>query len=160
MASGRLRNERPDPTLQPTMVVNEVFLRMFPDDCPAPNWDNRAHFFGSVGRAMSQFLIDHARARNRLKRGGDRTRVSFEVSTGEFAATETYAVEDLARAGEAFKSLQAKYPRPASVAWLRWVQGCTIAAVAEALGIAESTVSDDWKFAQAWLRRALGASDA
>jgi RNA polymerase sigma factor (TIGR02999 family) len=155
MAAARLRHEQAGGTLQPTLLVNEVFLRMCPKESEHPQWQNRAHFFGSIGRAMSQFLIDHARSRGRLKRGGDHKRMPLKVSTGELAATAQFDALDLAAAGEAFKLLQSQYPRPASVAYLRWMQGNTIDQVAAALDIAPSTVSDDWKFAQAWLRRAV-----
>jgi len=153
MAAARLRHEQPSVMLQTTMLVNEVFLRMCPAEKEHPGWENRAHFFGSIGRAMSQFLIDHARSRRRLKRGGNRKRVPLEVSSGELATTTKFDAFDLAAAGEAFKALQSQYPRPASVAYLRWMQGSTIDQIAAALDISPSTVSDDWRFAQAWLRR-------
>jgi len=155
MAAGLLQKHRSGPMLQPTMVINEVYMRLCPKEGGMPNWDNRRHFFGSVARGMNQFLIDHARSRNRKKRGGDRQRVSFEITAGELASTNTFDDDRLARAGEAFKNLQEQFPRQAEVAYLRWMQGWTIEQTAAALDVSSRTVVNEWKLAQAWLRREL-----
>lgn len=155
MAASALRRERPGATLQPTMVVSEIYLKMWPPDAPPPRWDDRKHFFGSVARVMGQFLIDHARGRNRLKRGGDRKRMPLELNEGELAKLDSFDADAGSRLIDALKKLEMGAPRQAEVAWLRYVAGLTIDQVALALDISPRTVTNDWQYAQAWLRRAL-----
>ena len=127
MAANQLRHHKGGITLTPTVVLQEVYLRIVDDQGTMPQWDNRRHFFGSVARAMSQFLVDHARHRGRLKRGGDRQRVPLDINAGELVSTRTHGGEELAMAMVAFQQLQTHFPQQATVAWLRWVQGWTIA---------------------------------
>lgn len=147
--------ERPSPTIQPTMLVNEVFLRLHED----PNqtaWRNRGHFFGSVARAMSRVLIDAARRRGRIKRGGDRQRVSLEVTDHELS---TEAVFDSSNLGELFNAvdeLEQEAPRAAEIVWLRYVADLTAHQIAGVLGISVRTVGNDWLYAKAYLRQRLG----
>jgi len=155
MAAGFLSRERQSPTLQPTVVVNEIYLRMWPADGPPPKWEDRRHFFGSVARVMGQFLVDHARSRGRLKRGGDRQRVPLEISDGELSKITHVDPESGSMLVEALKKLESTAPRQAEVAWLRYVAGLTINQVAATLDIAPRTVNNDWQYAQAWLRREL-----
>ena len=155
MAAGFLARERQSPTLQPTLVVNEIYLRMWPTDGPPPKWEDRRHFFGSVARVMGQFLVDHARSRGRLKRGGDRRRVPLEISDGELSKITHVDPESGSMLVEALKKLESNAPRQGEVAWLRYVAGLTVSQVAMALGISPRTVNNDWQYAQAWLRREL-----
>ena len=155
MAASALRRERPGATLQPTMVVSEIYLKMWPAETPPPRWDDRKHFFGSVARVMGQFLIDHARGRDRLKRGGDRRRMPLELNEGELATLDSFDAETGSRLIKALKAFEAEAPRQAEVAWLRYVVGLTIEQTAIALDISPRTVTNDWQYAQAWLRRAL-----
>ena len=159
MAANALRRERPGATLQPTMVVSEIYLKMWPADTPPPRWEDRKHFFGSVARVMGQFLIDHARSRNRLKRGGDRKRMPLELNDGELTSLDSFDADAGSRLITALKEFEEHAPRQAEVAWLRYVTGLTIDQVALALDISPRTVTSDWQYAQAWLRRAL-AEDA
>ncbi|MCH2134077.1 MAG: ECF-type sigma factor [Phycisphaerales bacterium] len=155
MAASALARERVTASLQPTLVVNEIYLRMWPADGPPPKWEDRRHFFGSVARVMGQFLVDHARTRGRLKRGGDRRRVSLEVSEGELADLTLVDAEAGSAVIEALKKLEAAAPRQAEVAWLRYVAGLKVDQVALALDVSSRTVNNDWQYAQAWLRREL-----
>lgn len=155
MAAGALRHEKPGATLQPTMVVSEIYLRMWPADAPPPRWENRRHFFGSVARVMGQFLVDHARTRDRLKRGGDRKRVPLEVNEGELARLDSFDESAGADLVKALERLERDAPRQAEVAWLRYVAGLSLEQTAEALEVSPRTVTNDWQYAQAWLRRAL-----
>ena len=155
MAAGALRHERPGATLQPTMVVSEIYLRMWPADAPPPRWEDRKHFFGSVARVMGQFLVDHARTRSRLKRGGDRKRMPLEVNAGELARLDSFDEHAGASLVKALEELEQSAPRQAEVAWLRYIAGLSLEQTAEALDISPRTVTNDWQYAQAWLRRAL-----
>ena len=160
MAAGALRHEKPGATLQPTMVVSEIYLRMWPADAPPPRWENRRHFFGSVARVMGQFLVDHARTRDRLKRGGDRKRVPLEVNEGELARLDSFDESAGADLVKALERLERDAPRQAEVAWLRYVAGLSLEQTAEALEVSPRTVTNDWQYAQAWLRRALAGENS
>ncbi len=141
--------------LQPTMLVNELFLKMFGADAAKSAWDDRRHFWGSVARAMGQFLIDLARTEGRLRRGGDRVRVPLEVVAGELEDV-TRALSPLSIAAiEALDRLERESPECAEVARLRFLSGFSIEQTAIMLDIAPRTVSKRWNFARAWLRRAI-----
>jgi RNA polymerase sigma factor (TIGR02999 family) len=155
MATGLLARERPGATLQPTMVVNEVFLRMWAGKSEPPRFEDRRHFFGSVARVMGQFLVDHARSRDRLKRGGGRPPVSLAICDGELSAPDSVDSDEIACLLGALTALELEAPRKAEVAWLRYVAGLSIEQVATVLEVSRRTVIDDWGFAQAWLRRRL-----
>ena len=155
MATGLLARERPGATLQPTMVVNEVFLRMWAGKSEPPRFEDRRHFFGSAARVMGQFLVDHARSRDRLKRGGGRPPVSLEISDGELSTPDSVDSDEIACLLGALTALELEAPRKAEVAWLRYVAGLSIEQVATVLEVSRRTVIDDWGFAQAWLRRRL-----
>jgi RNA polymerase sigma factor (TIGR02999 family) len=156
MAIGRLRNEKQDAILQPTGIISELWERINNKDGSLPKFDNRLHFFGSVARSMNQILIDHARHRGRLKRGGDRQQIPFEVSVGELVSTQGLDKDELVMISGAFKRLQEAFPQQAVVASMRWHRGLTIEQTADVLGETTQTVTKDWKFAQAWLRSELG----
>lgn len=157
MAARALRREGPEPTLEPTELVNEVWLRLHPDgpDGPSP-WRNRAHFFGSVARSISQVLIDRGRARKAVRRGGGmRPRSLVElVDEGGLGRMDDdpEAMQVISAALDRLTQLQ---PRPGEVAWLRLVIGLTAAQAADTLGIGTRTVDEDWAFARAWLRERL-----
>ncbi|HJO16439.1 MAG TPA: ECF-type sigma factor [Phycisphaerales bacterium] len=155
MATGLLARERPGATLQPTMVVNEVFLRMWAGKSEPPRFKDRRHFFGSAARVMGQFLVDHARSRDRLKRGGGRRPVSLAICDGELSTPDSVDSDEIACLLGALTALELEAPRKAEVAWLRYVAGLSIEQVATVLEVSRRTVIDDWGFAQAWLRRRL-----
>ena len=141
--------------LQPTLLVHELFLKMFGPDVARTKWDDRRHFWGAVGRAMGQFLVDLARTEGRLRRGGGRTRVPIEVAAGELEDV-TRALSPLAVAAmEALDQLERESPECAEVARMRFLSGFSIEQTAILLDIAPRTVSKRWHFARAWLRRAI-----
>jgi RNA polymerase sigma factor (TIGR02999 family) len=141
--------------LQPTLLVNELFLKMFGPGVARNKWDDRRHFWGSVGRALGQFLIDLARAEGRLRRGGDRVRVPIEVVAGELEDV-TRALSPLSIAAlEALERLEAESPESAEIARMRFLSGFSIEQTAILLDIAPRTVSKRWNYARAWLRRAI-----
>jgi RNA polymerase sigma factor (TIGR02999 family) len=155
MAAGKLSKERPTANLQPTLIVNEVYMRIWPKDREPPKWEDRRHFFGSIARVMEQFLIDYARTRGRLKRGGDRKKVSLTIAEGELRNLETLDGESIESLVAAIKTLETQLPRAAEVVRLRYISGLTIDQVADALEISSRTVVNDWEYARAWLRREL-----
>ena len=141
--------------LQPTLLVHELFLKMFGPSSVVPQWDDRRHFWGSVGRSMGQFLVDLARSEGRIRRGGGRERIAIEIVAGELEDV-TRALSPLSIAAiEALDQLELESPESAQVARLRFLSGFYIEQTAILLDIAPRTVSKRWNFARAWLRRAI-----
>ena len=139
--------------LHPTGLVHEIFLRI--GRHPPRAWDSRRHFFGAVAQACEQVLVDLARTRNALKRGGGRPPVPLTFVAGELAdRTHARAAAEVGLPA-ALERLAREYPRAAEVARLRYMLGLPNADVARILGVSESTVEKDWAFARAWLRREL-----
>jgi RNA polymerase sigma factor (TIGR02999 family) len=151
MAARFLAGERDAHTLQPTVLVHEAWLRVVPSS--SKGLGGRGQFMAIAARAMRHILVEHARARDRLKRGGDWQRVSLdESSPGPDAQA---GLDDLLDLDAALQKLAAAHPRPARVVELRAFGGLTIDEAAEALGVSHATVEDDWVLAKAWLSRAL-----
>ena len=155
MAAGKLSNERQTANLQATMLVSETYLKMWPKDKEPPNFEDRRHLFGSIARVMEQYLIDYARTRGRLKRGGDRKRISLTIAEGELKNIETIDADSVEEVHKALKKLEDVMPRAAEVARLRYISGHTIKETAVILDISERTVVDDWEYARAYLRREM-----
>lgn len=153
IARSALRQERPDHSLHATDVVHEAYFRLMGGT--SPSWDNRAHFFLAAAEAMRRILIEHARRRNRVKRGGRRVRV--ELSSVDLAAD--YDVEQVLALDDVFQRLEQQDPRAASVVRLRFYAGLNVEETAKALEVSERTVKREWAFARAWLYTALGYED-
>lgn len=149
VAQEYLGGERRGHTLQATALVHEAYLRLVG---PAnPGWQNRAHFFGAAAKAIRRILTDHARSRSRLKRGGaaEREPLDSALLVGEDSAIDLVALD------EALESLGKMDPQKMKVVELRFFAGLTMADIARALGVSESTVARDWQFARVWLHRAM-----
>jgi RNA polymerase sigma factor (TIGR02999 family) len=139
-------------TLQATALVHEAYLRLLGPEGQQLNWDGRAHFFGAAARAMRRILVERARARKRIKRGGDRGRVEL----GDHAAIESEASVDTAlELEEALTELEALDRRKSEVVMLRYFGGLSIEETAAALDVSPATVKNDWAFARAWLHRRI-----
>ena len=145
LASQILRSERPDHTLQPTALINEVYLRLGAGN--SPEWTSRTHFFAVIATTIRRILIDHARAHAAERRGGGERAVPLELA--EVSAPCSY--DDLLTIDEALGELEKAAPRAARITELRFFAGLLESEIAEELGIAEITVKRDWKFARAWL---------
>jgi RNA polymerase sigma factor (TIGR02999 family) len=149
IAERQLRGERQDHTLQPTALVHEAYLRLL--DQRRVDWRNRHHFFSISARVMRRILVDHARARQREKRGGGVPKTSIEdagdlaVETPEDVLALDLALQDLAR----FDALKE------AVVELRYFGGFTAEETGEILGVSEPTVRRHWRLAKAWLYRSL-----
>jgi RNA polymerase sigma-70 factor, ECF subfamily len=149
VAARQMAGEGRGHILQPTALVNEVYVRLV--DWKSVQWQNRAHFFGVAARIMRRILVDAARARRRAKRGGDALQVSF-TDMDDVAPTRT---QDLVALDDALKSLEALNPRESQVVELRFFGGLSLEEVAEVLQVSVGTVRRDWSLAQAWLYREL-----
>jgi len=146
----QMAGERAGHTLQPTALVHEAFLKLVGDrDLP---WQNRRHFYAAAAEAMRQILLDHARSRGRLKRGGGRRRVPLSVAD----VAESWNLEETVSLDEALRRLESRDTGIAEVVRLRFYAGLTIEQTAEALGIAPATVKRRWEFGRTWLYRELG----
>ncbi len=156
LAAGALRAERPDHTLQPTALVNELYLRMVGDD-PAL-WNDRGRFLGAAANAMRRVLVDHARARLRVKRGGGRQRV--ELHSGLGAVVPAVAPEDVIALHEALDTLGARDERAVEVVHLLYFAGLTAQEAADVLGVSSRTVERDWRRARAYLVDVLAEEGA
>ena len=144
-----LRRERPGHTLQPTALVNEAFVRLI--DGGAVQWQNRAQFFGITAQVMRRILVDHARRRQQLKRGGDVLRVS--LTQAENAAQEQSA--SVLALDDALAALEAFDPRKSRLVELKFFGGLSEAEIAEVMGLSLRTVQRDWNLARAWLYQEL-----
>ncbi len=151
IARGYMRKERPDNTLQTTALINEAYVRLV--DVRKVNWHDRAHFFAVCARAMRRILVDHARSRGYLKRGGGKTCVQLD-GVAEPNWTPDSNILEL---DDALNRLSELDPRKGKVVELRFFGGLSVDETAEALGISPETVMRDWKLARAWLFRELTA---
>ncbi len=149
-AGSYLRGERPGHTLQPTALVNELYLRLVDQD--RSTWHDRAHFFAITAQLMRRILVDHARSRRADKRGGDWAE-TIALDEGRDVATNGI---DIVMLDNALSALSALDERQGRIVELRFFAGLTIPETAEVLGIAQPTVSRDWRNARAWLMRELG----
>ncbi|MEM1186530.1 MAG: ECF-type sigma factor [Planctomycetota bacterium] len=155
IAAARMNAERPDHTLQATALVHEAYARMIgPSE---PQWESRAQFFAVAAESMRRVLIDHARANNRLKRGGGEKARRLDFSTVADLAGRQDPAEIIALE-EALAKLEADHPRVGRVVMLRFYAGLTTQEAAEAIGISPRTVDNDWAYARAWLFQTLSGN--
>jgi RNA polymerase sigma-70 factor (ECF subfamily) len=149
-AANYLRHERVGHTLQPTALINEVYIRLINQQ--HVNWQNRAHFFGIAAQGMRRILVDHARSRHRDKRGGNAENVPIDSAVMAIPGSKTV---DLIALDEALSRLAQFDERQARIVELRFFSGLSVEETAEALGISPATVKNDWRTAKAWLFREI-----
>lgn len=149
MARHLMAGERASHTLDPTSLVHEAYLRLV--DTDNARAENRAHFIALATRLMRQILVDHARARNAAKRGGDLTRVTL----GQARGSSCRPVVDVIDLHRALDELEAVDPERSRLVELRWIGGLNVLETAEVLGISERTVKRRWRSTRAWLERHL-----
>jgi RNA polymerase sigma factor (TIGR02999 family) len=147
-AAVRMAHEAAGQTLQPTALVHEAWLRISGGN---HDWQNRAHFFGAAAEAMRRILIENARRKSRLKRGGDQLRL--DIDQLELAAATPD--DKMLLIDEALERLQAEDPEKAQVVVLKFFGGRTNQEVAETLGVTERTVERHWAYAKAWLFQSI-----
>lgn len=153
LAAVQLANEKLGQTLQPTALVHEAYLRLVGSENPEP-WNSRGHFFTAAAIAIRRVLIDHARRKRSLKRGGGFVRQELD----DFPALPEPA-ENLLALDEALKKFAAIHPREADLVQLLYFAGLTLPEAARTLGISPRTAGRLWSYARAWLRRELEGDD-
>jgi RNA polymerase sigma factor (TIGR02999 family) len=151
IARHQLRGERAGHTLETTALINEAYLKLVEQSV---SWQSRAHFFGIAARLMRQLLVDYARARQRLKRGGDLQQISLTDAAG---IAEDKAV-DLLALDDALQILTEVDPQSSRIVELRFFGGLTIEETAQVMGISTPTVERGWRAARAWLQTELSPS--
>jgi RNA polymerase sigma-70 factor (ECF subfamily) len=149
-AKRQMARERGGHTLQTTALINEVYLRLV--DLDGVGWQDRTHFFAICARLMRRILIDYARSRSYLKRGGDARRVTLD----EALMVAADPPMDLMALDGALSRLGELDSRKSSVVELRFFGGLTLKEIAEVLKISSDTVTRDWNLAKAWLMREMG----
>lgn len=147
LAAARMVQESPGHTLEPTALVHEVYLRLVGAE-PRDRWEGERHFLGAAAEAMRRILIERAREKGRLKRGGDRDRVPLTHADG----FELDGVEDLLDLDAALEELErSEAPVKSEVVKLRFFAGLGAAEAAAALGISKATCDRHWAYARSWL---------
>jgi RNA polymerase sigma factor (TIGR02999 family) len=154
LARQRMAQEAPGHTLQATALVHEAYLRLV-DVKAAQHWNSRGHFFGAAAEAMRRILIDRARNKKRIKRGGERRRVDFDAIEIALNTPADYLLE----LDEALEELASDYPDCIELVKLRFFAGMSHGEAAEALGLARRTADRYWAYARAWLHQQLSRDD-
>lgn len=154
LARARLARIPVGQTLQPTALVHEAWMRI--SDRRPEGWAGRAQFFHAAARAMRDILVEDARRKGAVKRGGDRRRIGLTAAAGETPILDPVS-DDVAELAEAIDRLSVDHPRASEVTMLRYFAGLTTEEAALVMDASPSTVERAWRFARAWLRRELGA---
>lgn len=149
LAHAQMAHERSGMTLQPTALVHEAYLRLVGG--ADVKWNSRGHFFGAAAQAMRRILVEAARTRKQLKRGGGRSRVELNDGMAVFDPNDV----DFEEMDRALNKLEAKDARKAQVVMLRYFAGLGVEDTADALGVSAATVKNDWAYAKAWLYKEL-----
>jgi RNA polymerase sigma factor (TIGR02999 family) len=152
LAAARMAAEAPGHTLQATALVHEAYLRLVGGSQPQ-DWDGRGHFFAAAAEAMRRILVESARQRGALKRGGGRR---ADVDPAELAIPQR--PDELLAVDEALAGLAAADPQAAELVKLRYFAGLTVDEAAGALNLSTRSAERLWTFARAWLRRAIEGS--
>jgi len=153
LARARLRKLGPGQTLQPTALVHEAYLRVVKD--ADPGWDTRGHFFGAAARAMRDILVEQARRKHALKRGGDRRRVGMDDVEPMIQPPS----DDVLAVDEAVKKLEEDDPLKGQIVNLRFFARFTEAETAAALDLPVRKVEREWRYIRTWLRRELASEE-
>jgi RNA polymerase sigma factor (TIGR02999 family) len=144
-----LAGERPDHTLQSAALVHETYLRLVGHE--EVRWDDRVHFFAVAAQLMRRVLVDHARKRRAMKRGGEAITLTLDehLAPGKQRSLDVVALDD------ALTALSRMNPQQSQVVEMRFFSGLSIEETARALGTSPATVKRDWSLARAWLYREL-----
>ena len=151
LAKHYLYNERADNTLSPTELVNEAYFKLL--DHNRIDWQGKTHFFAIGANIMRRILVDHARGKSRIKRGGNLSKVELDDNLGLSLSIEND--EDILALDEALQMLAKADERQAKIVEMRFFGGMKVQEVADALGVSKRTIEGDWTMAKAWLRREL-----
>ncbi len=154
MAAARMARESPGHTLEPTALVNELYLQLIGKR--SVDWHSRQQFFATMAQIMRRILVDHARRRKTAKLGGDARRVTFVKALDTPAPGSSADDFDLVALDDALRGLAEVDPRQARIVELRYFGGLTIEETAEALELSTMTIKREWRTARLWLLRELG----
>ena len=152
LAAARMSGEAAGHTLQPTALVHEAYLRLIEPKQPT-NWNGRGHFFAAAAKAMRRILVEHARQKKSLKRGGDR--IQQPLDSADFALPSTVKLDDLLSLDDALERLAESEPQAERIVELRFFGGMTLEEIARILETSLRTVERDWTMARAWLRKEI-----
>jgi RNA polymerase sigma factor (TIGR02999 family) len=155
LAERKIQQERPGQTLQATSLVHEAYLRLV-DSAKVERWESRWHFFAAAAESMRRILVDNARRKGRLRRGGGRHRVDLET----LALTVNDPPDELVDLDEALTHLAKEHPEKAQLVSLRYFGGLTHEDAARAIGVSVSAADRHWRFARAWLYRRMSDASA
>ncbi len=150
LAAAKMANEKPGHTLDATALVHEAYARL----AGGQSFESRSHFLRAAAQAMRRILVDHARARNAAKRGGQARRAELDSNHPAIAPADA----KLEALDEALCRLAVDYPSQAELVQLRYFAGLTLDECAQALGVSSRTADTWWAFARAWLAVALNGS--
>jgi RNA polymerase sigma factor (TIGR02999 family) len=150
LAAQKMAQEAPGQTLQPTALVHEAYLRLVGNDCDM-QWDSRGHFFAAAAEAMRRILVEAARRKNTLKRGGDRGQAHLDLAN----LANPERPDELLAVDEVLAALAAADPRAAELVKLRYFVGLPVPDAARAMNISTRSAERLWAYARAWLRRAI-----
>ncbi len=153
LAAVRLANEKPGQTLAPTALVHEAYLRLVKDGSPA-RWNSRGHFFAAAGEAMRRILVEQARAKQRVKRGGQSHRQELDAD----ALVADDRVDELLGIHDVLDQLEQHDAQAAALVKLRFFSGFEHQEAAEMLGLSRRAADRLWLLARTWLHRALNDS--
>ena len=153
LAAFRMANETPGQTLQPTALVHEAYLRLVGE--PGRKWSGRGHFFGAAAEAMRRILIENARRKKALRRGGGYQRLDID----ELEVAAATQAEELLAVNDALERFQVQEAQKAELVKLRYFAGLTIEEAAEALGISPATAKRWWAYSRAWLYKEMGQGE-
>ncbi|MEM8666288.1 MAG: ECF-type sigma factor [Planctomycetota bacterium] len=150
MARAQMLSERKDHTLQATALVHEAFLRLAPSE--NSSWENRRHFFGAAAESMRRILVDSARSKARLKRGGDAVKRELSDSLGpSILQSSSLSMDHVLDLNEHLDQLESESKELADLVKLKFFVGLSMDEIANALDMSLSTVERRWRFARAWL---------
>jgi RNA polymerase sigma factor (TIGR02999 family) len=155
LAAQRMAQEKPGQTLQATALVHDAYVRLVDGD-QAQHWNSRGHFFAAAAEAMRRILVERARSKRRIKRGGGRQRIELD----EACPVVEPPSDDLLALDEALTRLAERDPLRAELVKLRFFAGLTMAEAAEALGLSLATAERHWTFVRVWLYAELRGGEA
>jgi RNA polymerase sigma factor (TIGR02999 family) len=153
LAAQKLSQEKPGQTLQATALVHEAYIRLV--EKKDQDWENRGHFFTAAAEAMRRILVENARRKKRLKRGGDRHKLDLY----DAAMAIELPSDDIVVLDEALTKLTEKNKAIAEVVKLRYFTGLSLEQISEIIGVSRRTVSSYWAYARAWLYREITGED-
>jgi len=153
LAASYLQLESSTVTLSPTVLVHEAYVKLSRQ--ASDKYQSRGHFLAIAATMMRRILVDHARARHRIKRGGERVRVVFD----EDATIAPSRDSDVLALDEVLEELQKLDARQSHIVEMRFFGGMTVPEVADVLGLSTRTIENEWKMCRAWLRKRLDADD-